>query len=172
MGGVPLDSRMERRIGLALCVCAVLPVVAFALIAGSHAWLALAAVLLIALAGAVFTSLYLRRSYVPALQLLTTALGSLRAREFGVLAVPAIDEPRQAVEAFNRSVVSLDEQFRALETLAEIDQLLLQSAELERVLDAIMSRVQALTHCQSVGITLRATRMLPVVAACISWRAV
>jgi diguanylate cyclase (GGDEF)-like protein len=155
MGGVPLDSRMERRIGLTLCVCAVLPVIAFALIAASHAWLALAAVLAIALAGALCTAAYLGRAYVPALRSLTTALGALRAREFGVLAVAAVDEPRQALEAFNRSVVSLDEQFRALETLAEIDQLLLTSAELEGVLDAIMSRVQALTHCQSVGITLR-----------------
>jgi diguanylate cyclase (GGDEF)-like protein len=146
---------MQRRIGLALCVCAALPVIAFAIIAASHAWLALAAVLISALAGAVFASAYLARSYVPALQALTTALGSLRARQFGVLTVPAADEPGRAVEAFNRSVASLDEQFRALETLAEIDQLLLESAELERVLDAIMSRVQALTHCQSVGITLR-----------------
>jgi diguanylate cyclase (GGDEF)-like protein len=146
---------MQRRIGLALCVCAALPVIAFAIIAASHAWLVLAAVLISALAGAVFASAYLARSYVPALQALTTALGSLRARQFGVLTVPAADEPGRAVEAFNRSVASLDEQFRALETLAEIDQLLLESAELERVLDAIMSRVQALTHCQSVGITLR-----------------
>jgi diguanylate cyclase (GGDEF)-like protein len=155
MGGVPLYGRMQRRIGLALCVCAALPVIAFAIIAASHAWLVLAAVLISALAGAVFASAYLARSYVPALQALTTALGSLRARQFGVLTVPAADEPGRAVEAFNRSVASLDEQFRALETLAEIDQLLLESAELERVLDAIMSRVQALTHCQSVGITLR-----------------
>jgi diguanylate cyclase (GGDEF)-like protein len=155
MGGVPLDSRMERRIGLALCVCAVLPVTVFAVFAASHAWALLSAVLLVAVTAAVLSAAYLARSYVPALQMLTTAVGALRAREFGVLALPAAEEPRQLVEAFNRSVVSLDEQFRALETLAQIDQLLLQSAELERVLDAIMSRVQALTHCQSVGITLR-----------------
>ena len=155
MGGAPLESRMERRIGLALCVCTALPVLTFAVLAASHAWLILAAVLAIALTGAVLTAVYLGRAYVPALQMLTTALGTLRAREFGVLTVSAADEPRQLVEAFNRSVVSLDEQFRALETLAQIDQLLLQSVELERVLDAIMSRVQTLTHCQSVGITLR-----------------
>ena len=155
MGGVPLDSRMQRRIGLALCVCTVLPVLVFAIFAPSHAWVLLTAVLAVALTAAVLTAAYLARSYVPALQMLTTAVGALRAREFGVLALPAAEEPRQLVEAFNRSVVSLDEQFRALETLAQIDQLLLQSAELERVLDAIMSRVQVLTHCQSVGITLR-----------------
>jgi len=146
---------MERHIALALGVCAVLPVLVFAIFAASHAWILLTAVLAVALAAAVLTAAYLARSYVPALQMLTTAVGALRAREFGVLALPAAEEPRQLVEAFNRSVVSLDEQFRALETLAQIDQLLLQSAELERVLDAIMSRVQVLTHCQSVGITLR-----------------
>jgi diguanylate cyclase (GGDEF)-like protein len=155
MGGAPLESRMERRIGLALCVCTALPVLVFAVLAASHAWLILAAVLAVALTGAVLSAVYLGRAYVPALQMLTTALDTLRAREFGVLSVAAADEPQQLVEAFNRSVVSLDEQFRALETLAQIDQLLLQSVELERVLDAIMSRVQALTHCQSVGITLR-----------------
>ncbi|HEY5101623.1 MAG TPA: EAL domain-containing protein [Steroidobacteraceae bacterium] len=146
---------MERRIGFALCVCAVLPVLLFAFLAASHAWITLTAVLAVAVTGAALTAAYLTRAYVPALQTLTTALAALRAREFGVLALPEAEEPRQLVEAFNRSVVSLDEQFRALETLAQIDQLLLQSVELERVLDAIMSRVQALTHCQSVGITLR-----------------
>jgi diguanylate cyclase (GGDEF)-like protein len=155
MGGAPLESRMERRIGLALCVCTALPLLAFAVLAASHAWLILAAVLAVALTAALLTAIYLGRAYVPALQMLTTALATLRAREFGVLTVAAADEPQQLIEAFNRSVVSLDEQFRALETLAQIDQLLLQSVELERVLDAIMSRVQKLTHCQSVGITLR-----------------
>src|SRR6202030_4606132 len=71
------------------------------------------------------------------------------------LDVSSADETLLLIEYFNRAASSLDEQFRALETLAQIDQLLLRSVDLEHVLDTIMSRVQALTYCQSVGITLR-----------------
>ena len=56
---------------------------------------------------------------------------------------------------FNRSANALHEQFRALETLGEIDKLLLGSAELEQVLDAVLTRVQTVTRCDCVGITLR-----------------
>ena len=58
------------------------------------------------------------------------------------------------IDAFNRCAWRLEEQFHALETLGEIDKLLLGSAELEQVLDAILSRVQSVTRCHSVGITL------------------
>jgi diguanylate cyclase (GGDEF)-like protein len=155
MGGLPFDSRMGRRIGFTLGLCAVVPVLAFAALAARDAWLTLIFIVMLALAGAALAAAHLARRYVPALTDLTMALNALRVRQFGVLAIAATDEPRILVEAFNRSAISLDEQFRALETLAQIDQLLLRSIELEDVLDAIMSRVQALTGCQSVGITLR-----------------
>src|SRR6185437_15648172 len=57
--------------------------------------------------------------------------------------------------AFNHCAVSLQDQFRALETLGEIDKLLLGSAELEQVLEGILSRVQTVTRCHCVVITLR-----------------
>jgi diguanylate cyclase (GGDEF)-like protein len=155
MGGLPFDSRMGRRIGLALGLCAVAPVLVYAALAARDAWLILTLTVALALAGAAIATAYLVRCYVPGLSDLTMALNALRVRQFGILCVPAVDEPRLLIEAFNRSAASLDEQFRALETLAQIDQLLLRSVELEDVLDAIMSRVQALTDCQSVGITLR-----------------
>jgi diguanylate cyclase (GGDEF)-like protein len=155
MGGLPFDSRMGRRLGLALGLCAVLPVLVFAVLAARNAWLILTLTLLLGLVGAALASAYLARCYGPALQALATGLSALRARQFSPLDVPAIDETRLLIQAFNSSAASLDEQFRALDTLAQIDQLLLRSVDLEHVLDAIMSRVQALTHCQSVGITLR-----------------
>jgi len=71
-------------------------------------------------------------------------LSALRARQFARLDVHSADETRLLVDNFNRAAASLDEQFRVLETVAQIDQLLLRSADLEHVLDTIMSRVQEL----------------------------
>lgn len=99
---------------------------------------------------------YLTRRYVPALRQLKSGLIGLAAHRFGRLAVGgAADEPATLIEAFNRCAWRLEEQFRALETLGEIDKLLLGAAELEQMLDAILSRVQRVTHCHTVGITLR-----------------
>ena len=79
----------------------------------------------------------------------------LQARRFEPLPAVGIDEPRELIATFNRSAASLQEQFQALETLGEIDKLLLGSAELEQVLEGILARVQTVTRCHCVGITLR-----------------
>jgi diguanylate cyclase (GGDEF)-like protein len=155
MGELPFDSRMGRRIGLALGLCAVLPVLVFAALAAHGAWLILTLTLVLALAGAAVASVYLTHRYGPALRALAEGLSALRARQFARLDVRSADEALLLIDNFNRAAASLDEQFRVLETLAQIDQLLLHSVDLEHVLDTIMSRVQGLTYCQSVGITLR-----------------
>jgi diguanylate cyclase (GGDEF)-like protein len=155
MGESPFDSRMGRRIGIVLGLCAVLPVLAFAAFAARDAWFVLALSIVVALAGAGLASLYLTRRYGPALRALGEGLRALRTRQFAPLEVRAVDEARLLVDEFNRSAANLGEQLRALETLAQIDHLLLRSVDIEHVLDAIMSHLQSLTHCQSVGITLR-----------------
>ena len=48
----------------------------------------------------------------------------------------------------------IQEDVVALETLGDIDLLLLGATELEPVLDAILSRVSKVTRCQSAGIAL------------------
>ncbi|HEV7716362.1 MAG TPA: EAL domain-containing protein, partial [Steroidobacteraceae bacterium] len=98
---------------------------------------------------------YLVRRNVPALKAVEEGLRALRARRFDRLNVAAVDEPRALIRAFNNTASSLEEQFRALETLGEIDQLLLGPAELEQMLESILERVQTVTRCHSVGITLR-----------------
>jgi diguanylate cyclase (GGDEF)-like protein len=98
---------------------------------------------------------YLARGYLAALRELRIGLPALQARRFEALPAMGKDEPRELIETFNRSAASLQEQFYALETLGEIDKLLLGSAELEHVLEGILSRVQAVTRCHCVGITLR-----------------
>ncbi len=97
---------------------------------------------------------YLVRRQVPALHVIEEGLRALAARRFERLSVAATDETRALVRAFNATAGSLEEQFRALETLAEIDRLLLGPAELEQVLESILECVQTVTRCHSVGITL------------------
>lgn len=98
---------------------------------------------------------YLAGGYLAALRELRVGIPGLQARRFEPLPTAGKDEPRELIESFNRSTASLREQFHALETLGEIDKLLLGSADLEHVLEGILSRVQAVTRCLCVGITLR-----------------
>jgi diguanylate cyclase (GGDEF)-like protein len=98
---------------------------------------------------------YLARSYLASLQALRVGLPGLQARRFEPLPLAGSDEPRELIVHFNRSAANLREQFQALETLGEIDKLLLGSAGLEQVLESILARVQTVTRCHCVGITLR-----------------
>ena len=104
---------------------------------------------------AVLGTAYLAARYVPALAELRRGLMALRQRGFHPLTRVGSDEPRSLVDSLNRAASSIEEQFRALQALGEIDHLLLGSPELEQVLEAMLSRVQAVTRCQSVGIALR-----------------
>ena len=113
--------------------------------------LAVAFALVCVFAGA----LYLAWRYLPALLELRVGFAALQARRFERAPLTGYDEPRALIEVFNRSAASIQDQFRALETLGEIDRLLLSSADLEQVLESILSRVQAVTRCHSVGIALR-----------------
>lgn len=153
-----LSSRMGRRIAAALCLCSALPLAGFALAAGwlglSTAHASLAAALLAALCVWVAT-LHLAQRYVPALGAARAGIAALQERRLTVLRSSGGDEPRALLEALATCAAHLQEQFRVLETLGEIDRLLLGSAALEHVLDAVLSRVQALTHCHCVSITLR-----------------
>ena len=118
-------------------------------------WSILPFALLLVLACAAAGAFHLRRRYLEPLRKLQQGIPALQSRQFEPIAPCGADEPRALIEAFNSSAVSLYEQFHALETLGEIDKLLLGSAELEQVLDAILSRVQSVTRCHCVGITLR-----------------
>jgi len=118
-------------------------------------WAILPYILIAVGACALMGARYLARGYLAALRELSIGLPGLQARRFEPLPSAGKDEPRELIETFNRSAASLHDQFHALETLGEIDKLLLGSAELEQVLEGILSRVQAVTRCHCVGITLR-----------------
>jgi len=118
-------------------------------------WEMLPFVLALALGAAWVTAVYLDRRYRQPLRKLQQSLPALALRRFEPIQPCGADEPRRLIEEVNRCASGLHEQFHALETLGEIDKLLLGSAELEQVLDAILSRVQSVTRCHCVGITLR-----------------
>jgi diguanylate cyclase (GGDEF)-like protein len=111
--------------------------------------------LLLVIACAIWGGLHLARRYLPAVRALRHGVANLPVRHYESLTELGADELRGLVDVFNRTATALREQFRALETLGEIDKLLLGSAELEQVLDAVLSRVQTVTRCDCVGITLR-----------------
>jgi diguanylate cyclase (GGDEF)-like protein len=149
---------MGRRIAAALATSALLPLAAFAAAAGHFdpaALHALVGAALLAVASAVILTAHLARRYVPALHAAHTVISELEARRFPPLRIEGGDEPRALLEALASCASSLEERFRTLETLGEIDHLLLGSAGIEQVLDAMLTRVRALTHCHGVGITLR-----------------
>ena len=98
---------------------------------------------------------YLVASYAPALEAVRGGLADLQAQRYAPLRPRGSDEPRALIEALNQHASGVQVQLRSLQTLAEIDRLLLGSAGLEQVLDAILSRVQAVTRCHTVGIALR-----------------
>lgn len=121
----------------------------------AQVWSRLPYVLLVVLLAALLASAALTRRYLPGLFSLRAVAAALRQRRFESASVLGADELRAVGEDFNRSMTSLREHFHALETLGEIDKLLLGSAELEQVLDAVLSRVRSVTRCDCVGITLR-----------------
>jgi len=114
----------------------------------------LAALALFALASMVIGTLTLVRRYVPITMRFAAAQG-----EGGVGIAPGprsvvADELGDAIHAGDLATGRLAERVAALETLGEIDRLLLGSAELEQMFDTILSRVRAVTRCDGVAITL------------------
>ena len=77
-----------------------------------------------------------------------------RGADYPALLAADADELGEGIDAYNLAAGRLTERLAALETLAEIDRLLLGSAELEQMFDTILDRVQAVTRCDGVAITL------------------
>src|SRR5579875_974533 len=151
-----LSSRMGRRMAAALAISSVLPLGVFRLAAGPldpAAQHALAGAVLLAIVSV--SVRHLSRRYVPALHAAQRCIDGLGESRFVAPRACGSDEPRALLEALASCTSSLEERFRTVETLAEIDRLLLGAAGIEPVLEAMLARVQALTHCHGAGITLR-----------------
>jgi diguanylate cyclase (GGDEF)-like protein len=64
------------------------------------------------------------------------------------------DAPREVALEFNRAVGLMEERVRALNSLNDIDRLLLESGDLEQSLDAVLSLIQRITGSNSVSLAL------------------
>ena len=114
-----------------------------------------AVVLLLAILAALAASLPLLNRYRWPLLELRKAL--LRIGRGSVAPLPLASLPPELAplaSAINDLGQRIQEDVVALETLGDIDRLLLGATELEPVLDAILSRVSKVTRCQSAGIAL------------------
>lgn len=158
-----LSSRMGRRMAAILALSSSVPLGAFALALlwlepaalSSTALRALSGAALLAAACVLASAVHLARGYVPALRTARESIASLGELRFALPRPIGIDEPRDLLEALASCASELEERFRTVETLGEVDHLLLGSAAVEPVLEALLAHIRALTRCHGVGITLR-----------------
>ncbi|MEJ0006065.1 MAG: EAL domain-containing protein [Steroidobacteraceae bacterium] len=119
-------------------------------------WIGVAIGIVISAVCAAGATLYLVRRYRPGLVALRDGFEDLATSGFAEVPVAAGREDlRSLIRAFNRCAQRVRTQLANLQTLSEVDRLLLQPGGLEPVLDAILTRVQRVTGCSSAGIVLR-----------------
>ena len=154
---------MGRRMAAILALSSSLPLGTFAL---SLLWLdpaalspaalrALSAAALLAFACALVSAAHLVQRYVPALRAARESIAAFGEHRFAPPRAAGADEALDVLEALESCASELEERFRSLETLEKVDHLLLASAAVEPVLEALLSQIRALTQCHGVGITLR-----------------
>ncbi|HEY1899398.1 MAG TPA: EAL domain-containing protein [Steroidobacteraceae bacterium] len=152
---------MVRRITATVCLSTLLPVLAVtatlsgSAAAGSSPWRELALGVAAAMLCAGLAVAYLVRRYQPALAALRSGFQDLAATGFAEVPAAGHDDMLTLIRAFNHCAQRVRVQHANLQTLSEVDRLLLQPGGLEPVLDAILTRVQRVTGCSSAGIVLR-----------------
>ena len=151
---------MVKRIAATICLSALLPVlVLVAAVSGSAAageawrWLALGIAASLLSAGTAVA--YLVRRYLPAMRALRGGFQDLGTSGFAEVPASGHDDLVTLIREFNHCAQRVRTQHANLQTLGEVDRLLLQPGGLEPVLDAILTRVQRVTGCSSAGIVLR-----------------
>lgn len=151
---------MVRRFLLTIGLCTLVPVLVLAavLFGGAAARGALLGITLGVVAALVCTGAavaYLVRRYQPSLVALRDGFQDLATTGFAEVPAVGRDDMEGLIQAFNRCAQRVRQQHANLQTLSEVDRLLLQPGGLEPVLDAILTRVQRVTGCNSTGIVLR-----------------
>jgi HAMP domain-containing protein len=122
---------------------------------GSHVEMAFPAIILLTLVlVSVFSVAVIRRQVRP-LEQLNHATQSVARRDFSALVeTGGDDEFGDLARSFNVMSGQLKQQFSALETLAEIDRLLLRTPDFERILDALLPRIAAVLGCRCASVLL------------------
>src|SRR6185437_13948650 len=95
---------------------------------------ALSAVALLAVTCALGSAIYLARRYAPALRAARECIAGLEQHLFTPPRTIGADEPRDLLQALASCASALEERFRTIETLEEVDHLLLASAGVEPVI--------------------------------------
>lgn len=96
----------------------------------------------------------IRRSMVP-LQQLERGTRQIANRRFDTrVTVTSGDEFEQLAESFNRMAGDLGRQFRALETVRDIDRAVLSSLDRREIVNRVLRRVRALLPYDAISVTL------------------
>jgi putative nucleotidyltransferase with HDIG domain len=99
------------------------------------------------------TLIQVRRTMVP-LQKLQEATQQIAGRRFDTLEVSSNDEFQQLAADFNQMAHDLGKQFRALETIREIDHALLSSLSSAEIVKTALHRLRGFLPYQGISVTL------------------
>lgn len=109
--------------------------------------------LVAAVAMAIWFAIALLRRHLGPLQTLTTATRRIARREFDVrLNITTDDELGQLAHDFNSMAENLNVQFSTLESVAEVNRLLLEAPSLETILDALLPRMSRVLHTDRIAV--------------------
>jgi putative nucleotidyltransferase with HDIG domain len=96
----------------------------------------------------------IRRSMVP-LEKLREGTRRIALRDFDSrVMIKSGDEFEELGTSFNKMASQLDKQFKALNTLAEIDRFILSALDTDKIVDVALTRIQDVFPCDSVSIAL------------------
>jgi diguanylate cyclase len=122
---------------------------------GSHVEMTFPAIILLTIILVSVLSVAVIRRQVRPLEQLNLATQRVSRRDFSALVdARGNDEFGDLARSFNAMSGQLQQQFSALETLAEIDRLLLRTPDLERILDALLPRVGSVLGCRCASVLL------------------
>ena len=100
------------------------------------------------------SSTQIRRILTP-LRKLTAAIQDVGNSRFDSrVEVDSNDEFEDLARSFNAMGRKLSDQFQSLETMAEIDRLILSSQDAESVVQFVLAKIQVIIDCREIGITI------------------
>lgn len=96
------------------------------------------------------------RRILDPLRRLTAATKALGNSDFSnQLVIDSRDEFSELASSFNAMGKKLSDQFQSLQTMAEIDRLILASQDADQVVQIVISRIRQIVHCSVIGITVK-----------------
>jgi diguanylate cyclase (GGDEF)-like protein len=101
------------------------------------------------------SSAQIRRILVP-LKQLSKAIHAMGNTEFNKrVEIDSGDEFAELAESFNSMGRKLADQFQSLNTMAEIDRLILASQDAEQVVQIVLARIKDIVDCAEIGIAIQ-----------------